>query len=109
MFNMINDVQNFIKSNYEQGTYFEAQKEYQNWQNNYDQLKSYTTDKTSDYQLGYQKAQADYQKNQTFHYYPSYLINFANRVSDNRLSEVSEFLKGYHDFKNELLKTKSHH
>lgn len=106
---MFNDLHNFVKSNYEQGTYFEAQKEYQHWQKNYDQLKTNVHTTTSDYELGYQQAQNDYQKNQTFHYYPTYLINFANRISDNRLSEVSAFLKGYHDFEIKVLKTKSHH
>lgn len=101
---MIEHLHNFVKTNYQQGTYFEAQREYEHWQANYDQIKSQEDPKQiDDYHLGYQQAEIDYRESQTFRYYPSYLINFANRISENRFVEISDFLRGYNDYKQTIV------
>lgn len=102
---MLKQIHDFIKNNYEQGKYEEAEKEYQIWQMDYDSAKAKATQsKISDYQLGYNQAIADYQKDEIFHNYPEYLIKVANDISDERLSEVENFLKGYSDSQKRLLK-----
>lgn len=101
---MLRQLHDFVKDHYEQGDYEDAKIEYQKWQTDYSKVKSQTSGTSkSDYQLGYDQAIADFQKNKSFRQYPEVLIKFANHISGEKLTEVENFLKGYHDSKNKIL------
>lgn len=107
VFKMLRQLHDFIKNNYEQRKYEEAEKEYQTWQMDYDYAKVRAKqNKISDYQLGYNQAISDYQKDGIFHQYPEYLAKVANDISSERLCEIENFLKGYHDSKIRLSQDK---
>lgn len=62
--------------------------------------------KASDYQLGYGQATADFERKHSFHHYPEKLVNFANQLTENKMQEITEFIKGYEDRKKELQPSK---
>ncbi|MCI1903262.1 MAG: hypothetical protein LKJ03_04190 [Enterococcaceae bacterium] len=104
---MFKQLHDYVKQNYEDGNYQEAEEEYKNWSAKYDQAASANpAKKASDYQLGYEQATADFEQKHSFHHYPEKLVDFANQLTENKMQEITEFIKGYEDRKKELKTSK---
>ncbi|KRK63652.1 hypothetical protein FC72_GL001256 [Companilactobacillus tucceti DSM 20183] len=94
LINWIKNLHNYIKNNI-----------YDDAQNDYYQIKTNWkgTDNRDDYQMGYDQAIIDFKRTHRFHHYPANIIEFTNRVSKGKVSEISEFINGYHDGKIHIL------
>ncbi|GEP23320.1 hypothetical protein [Lentilactobacillus diolivorans] len=101
---MLKELHDYVKKNYEQGNYKDAEAQYKNWDNrNYYDKKTQTQSKQSDYQKGYEQATQDFKNNRAFHRYPKEAVKIGNEITNNKLSEVSNFIAGYEKAKADLV------
>lgn len=91
----------YVRDNYEQGNYQSSSQKYQNWKksNSYGQGVSDVDDDQDDYQSGYQQAQDDYQTHDKFQEFPDNFIKVINLLSNDRATEVAQFIEGYNAYK----------
>lgn len=91
----LGELHDYVKKNYEQGKYDNPNDQY------YSNREAYEcrSDSTDDYQMGFSQALKDHEENQSFKVYPQKLVNLGNKVSDNKMQELSEFIAGYNDGK----------
>ncbi|MQS74856.1 hypothetical protein [Companilactobacillus halodurans] len=94
----------FIKENYEDGTFQSTQDSYRQVKNDYQASKDFHASTEDDYQLGYQQAMSDYRRDHAFRYYPKSLLRFANEISDNKLIEITNFIDGYKNAQKDISK-----
>ncbi|WP_125711555.1 hypothetical protein [Companilactobacillus kedongensis] len=52
-------------------------------------------DPRDDYQMGYDQAVIDFRRNHIFHRYPGSIVKLTNRISKNKMLEISEFINGH--------------
>lgn len=91
----LGELHDYVKKNYEQGKYDNPND--QDYSNR--EAYEYRSDPTDDYQMGFSQALKDHEENQSFKVYPEKLVNLGNKVSDNKMQELSEFIAGYNDGK----------
>ncbi|WP_203641243.1 hypothetical protein [Levilactobacillus andaensis] len=96
---MLKDIHNYVKENYEAGNYDDAKTAYTSWKTEKTQQSNLT-----DFEMGVQKAQSDYQKSGTFAAYPELTIDVVNKITDNKASEISGFIRGYNSEKERIKK-----
>ncbi|MGX7052157.1 hypothetical protein [Leuconostoc palmae] len=53
----------------------------------------------TDFEMGVQKAQTDYDQHGYFATYPRLAIDILNKLFSNKASEISEFIDGYNSYK----------
>ncbi|APU71512.1 hypothetical protein LCR01_13950 [Companilactobacillus crustorum] len=98
----IKAIHDFVKYNYERGNYHNAEFVYRDF-THYNTIKSNHYSEKSDYQIGYNQAKIDYQREHCFHSYPDSLLELTNKLSDNHLLEIVDFIKGYDAYKNKIV------
>ncbi|KRL36653.1 hypothetical protein [Liquorilactobacillus uvarum] len=100
---MLQEIHDFVKNNYEQEN-FQTYNEH-NWSKTDYSSKncSYQQNNMADYQLGYQQAIQDYKTQHEFRHYPEELAKLINKLTNGRVSEISEYIRGYNVGKEELL------
>lgn len=91
---MFKDLHDYVKKNYESGNYEDVKSAYFSWK--YEKNKQI---RMTDFEMGVQKAQADYNQNGSFATYPKLAIDILNKLFSNKTSEVSEFIDGYNSYK----------
>ncbi|GAD16966.1 hypothetical protein ABC628_09045 [Lentilactobacillus otakiensis] len=91
----LGELHDYVKKNYEQGKYDNPNHQDYSSREAYE----YRSDPTDDYQMGFSQALKDHEENQSFKVYPEKLVNLGNKVSDNKMQELSEFIAGYNDGK----------
>lgn len=84
----------YVKKNYEAGNYDNIKSAYTSWEYEKNKQTSMT-----DFEMGVQKAQADYNQNGSFVTYPKLAIDILNKLFSDKASEVSEFIDGYNSYK----------
>lgn len=101
---LFKNLHNYVKDNYENGEYKEAENAYKNWSQINKNYSGNGSVPPNDYQMGYHQANEDYEKNLYFNSFPDKLIDFVNLFANNKLSEISNYIKGYKDAQNDILK-----
>ncbi|HJE97103.1 MAG TPA: hypothetical protein K8V00_05735 [Ligilactobacillus acidipiscis] len=71
----LKDIHDYVKNNYESGNYDDAKAAYTSWETE----KGKQTN-LSDFEMGVQKAQNDYEQNGTFAMYPKLASLFVNII-----------------------------
>lgn len=93
------NLHDFVKKNYENGSYDFAKKNYENYHFsgeipqdvNYNMFRH----QGKDFQLGYNQALNDYKIRNKFKHYPVKLIYLINVLFNKRAAEIYNFVKGY--------------
>lgn len=88
------DLHDYVKKNYEAGNYDDIKSAYASWK--YEKSKQTSM---TDFEMGTQKAQADYSQNGSFATYPEVAIDILNKLFSNKASEIGEFIDGYNSYK----------
>ncbi|MGF2384902.1 hypothetical protein [Lentilactobacillus otakiensis] len=81
----LGELHDYVKKNYEQGKYDNPNHQDYSSREAYE----YRSDPTDDYQMGFSQALKDHEENQSFKVYPEKLVNLGNKVSDNKMQELS--------------------
>ncbi|WP_429970897.1 hypothetical protein ACQW5G_07805 [Fructilactobacillus sp. Tb1] len=80
----------YVKKNYENSQY----------DNEYSKFHDYNSN--TDFNLGVKQAKDDFYSNKHFKIYPLYLIKLTNKLFNNRLYEIVDFISGYNYEKRKL-------
>ncbi|MFD1418291.1 hypothetical protein [Companilactobacillus keshanensis] len=86
LYKSIKKLHDYIKNN----IYDDVQEDYRHIK-----IRTKDDDPRDDYQMGYDQAVIDFRRNHRFHNYPGSIVKLTNKVSKNKMSEISEFINGY--------------
>lgn len=90
-------IHDFLKDNYGNGNFHEPNYHYE-YQNDYRNDAQHS----GDFELGYKQAQSDYCHSHHLKCYPISLIKVINKVLNDRLTEIVDFVIGYDQAKKDL-------